>query len=423
MKLFRKQNRADRPAPSPIRIRGSVLVLAAVLLIVVSVVATFAVASGLYNARLKKALSNKIVLNDKTTDAYEVAKIQDVIDFIEENFGLEYDMNKLLEGAIGGLVAALGDPYSYYIAPGDYDAYEEYITGIYAGIGVMYLQTEQGLEITSVYGDTPAQRAGIAEGDTVTHIDGIAATDMTEEEIAERLSAGGRTVVLTVRHADGALQDYTVTVSQISRQTVYTRDEGNGVYYIRLTQFDDDAGTEFEQAIRDVQRSGVRGIILDLRNNGGGFEREASKVADLLLGEGVIAYAEDRNGRRISEIRSDAAHISVPIVLLVNGSTASASELVAGAFRDFDRGPIIGTQTFGKALGQLSRAYTADGSGLVLTVARYFTPSGECIHGLGITPDLVVEQAEEDRNTAPEDLPVERDLQLQRALAEIADLI
>ena len=160
-----------------------------------------------------------------------------------------------------------------------------------------------------------------------------------------------------------------------------------------------------------------------MRNNGGGFESQASIVADVILPEGVIAYSEDRNGKKIKEIKSDKSELDLPIVMLINQNTASASELVAGAFRDFEKGVIIGVKSYGKALGQVSKTYEVDGSGIVLTVARYFTPSGQCIHDIGIEPDIKVELAEEYKNISPDKLPFDFDDQLQRALMEIEKMI
>ena len=185
------------------------------------------------------------------------------------------------------------------------------------------------------------------------------------------------------------MKTVTVQIKKVSKQSVFVTDY-DGIMHIKITQFDENTGAEFAAAMEKIEKLECTGIILDLRDNGGGYEAEASAVANRILPEGLIAYSEDKNGRRLSEIKSDAQCINVPLAVLVNGNTASASELVAGAIRDHKAGTLIGTKTFGKALGQTRRDYTDDGSGIILTVARYFTPSGECIHGVGIKPDIEI---------------------------------
>ena len=406
-----------------IQLNGGILLLFAGLIILISVCTSFLIASRIYSAQLKKHMSNKVVFNTETTETTQVAKLQDVIDFIESKFGLDYDMNDLVEGAIKGMIDALDDPYSYYIEPGAYEDYAASVSGIYQGIGIEYKIHEQGYEIIRVYANTPAAEAGILVGEIITHVDDVEVAALSDEDIGEKLSTAGNEVMLSVQDAAGTVRKVKVAVRQIAQTSVYYRDLANGIRYIRIEKFDDDTGTEFEYVLQQTSADTVKGLIIDLRGNRGGYEREASKVADLILGEGLIAYAQDRTGNRVTEITSDANKVDFPIVMLADGSSASASELVLGAFRDFERGTIVGTKTYGKALGQLSRSYTEDGSGVVLTVSRYFTPSGECIHGVGITPDVVIEPSETYIGKLPEEIPEGSDVQLKKALEEIAKLI
>ncbi len=406
-----------------IQLNGGIMLLFAGLLILICVCTSFFVASRIYSAQLKKHMSNKVVFNTETTESFQVAKLQDVVDFIESKFGLDYDMNELIEGAIKGMMDALDDPYSYYIEPGAYEDYQASISGVYQGIGIEYKVIEDGYEILKVYKDTPAASVGLVVGEIITHIDDIDVDALSDEEVAAKLSTVDNEVTLSVQDATGATRKVMVTVQQISQTSVYYQDLQSGIRYIRIEKFDDDTGTEFEYVLQQTNADTVKGLIIDLRGNRGGYEREASKVADLILGEGLVAYAQDRNGNRISEINSDGEAVDFPIVMLADGASASASELVLGAFRDFERGTIVGTKTYGKALGQLSRSYSEDGSGIVLTVSRYFTPSGECIHGVGITPDVVVEPSEAYVGKLPEEIPQGSDVQLKKALEEIGKLI
>lgn len=406
-----------------IQLNGGIVLLFAGIMILISVCVSFFVASRIYSAKLKKHTANKVVFDLATTDSFQVAKFQDIIDFIESQYGLDYDMDLLLEGAIKGMIDALGDPYSFYIEPGEYRSYEATVSGVYQGIGIEYKETDLGYEVTRVLNGTPAFRAGFQVGETITHIDGVEISALSDEDVTEKLSTVDSEVAITLVSQEGVGRIETITVVKIVQTSVFYKKLKDGIGYVRIEKFDDDTGTEFTLALNQAKKDKVQGLIVDLRGNRGGYEREASKVADAILGEGLIAYAEDRGGNRIAEIVSDAQAIDLPIVMLADGGSASASELVLGAFRDFERGVIVGTKTYGKALGQLSRSYSNDGSGVVLTVSRYFTPSGECIHGIGITPDVEVHLSEEYANVLPEDLPEGADTQLTQALIELANLL
>ena len=390
---------------SCIRVNGGVLFLCAVLLVIVTVFATFFVADKLYYNGALFRESDSVSFAGENTDKYKTAKFQDILTFIENNYCLDYDINEVIEGAISGAVEALGDPYTRYLKPGELDAYVDYITGTYTGVGITYTMTESGMLVSDVTAESPA---------AITHINGKAVADYSDEEMTALFGTAGNEVQLSVTHSDDTAETLTITVARVSRQSVFVTDY-EGIMYVRITQFDEDTGAEFLQAMEKIEAVGCKGMILDLRDNGGGYESQADIVADRILPAGVIAYSEDKNGNRLSEILSDETCINVPLAVLVNGRTASASELVTGAIRDYEKGTIIGTKTFGKALGQTRREYTEDGSGIILTVARYFTPSGECIHGTGITPDLIVELPEEYAEASIDEIPFEQDTQLQKA--------
>ncbi len=403
-----------------IQVNGAVLLLLAALLVIVTVFVTFFVARELYFGGYLSAKSNKVAFNQDTIDPNKVAKFQDILWFIEQNYYLDYDENDLLEGAIQGMMEALGDPYSRYYAPGEMSSYQDYITGTYQGIGVSMKKTDAGYEITEVYEDSPADRLGLEAGDVILQINGQDILGLNGEELSSLLGGAGSTVSLKILFHNGVTDEINLTVETISKQSVFVKEYGNGIYHILITQFDDDTGTEFQHAVNALLSENCKGLVVDLRNNGGGYEREASIVADILLPEGVIATSKNKAGKVLKEIKSDKNYVDLPIVMLINQNTASASELVAGAFRDFEKGRLVGVKSFGKALGQISRSYDKDNSGVVLTVARYFTPSGECIHGVGIAPDEVVELEEAYRNLSPQDIPFENDTQLQRALELLA---
>ena len=381
-----------------LRVNGNVLFVGAIILVVLTVFATFFIADRIYYNGALFRKSDSVTFAGENLDEYKVSKFQDLLRFIDENYYLEYDVNDVLEGAISGAVSALDDPYSRYLEPGTLDEYVDYITGTYVGAGISYQKTEKGLEIRSVEAESSADKAGIVIGDIISKIEGKAVESYTDEELDALFAKEGNEIKLKIIKENEEIQEVTVTISKVSKQSVFVNDY-DGVMYVKITQFDDDTGKEFLAAMEKIEKVEHKGIILDLRDNGGGYENQADIVADRILPEGLIAYSENKKGERLSEIKSDATCIDSSLVVLINENTASASELVAGAIRDHKKGTLVGEKTFGKALGQVKVDYPEDGSGVILTVAKYFTPSGECIHGVGISPDIeisLIEDSEED---------------------------
>ena len=380
------------------RINGNVLFAGAIILIIVTVFVTFLVADRIYYNGALFRKSESVTFSGDNLEEYKVDKFQDLLRFIDEYYCLDYDVNDVIEGAISGAVEALGDPYSSYIEPGLLDEYVDFITGTYIGAGIVYKNTDKGLEVLSVESGSPTEKAGILAGDVITFVNGKAVSDYAEADLDALFAKEGNLIKIKAERADGTSIEAEVTISRVSKQSVFVNDY-EGVMYIKITQFDEDTGEEFLAAMKKIDTLDCTGIILDLRNNGGGYEVQADIVADRILPEGLIAYSENKKGERISEIKSDAECIDVPLVVLINENTASASELVVGAIRDHKKGTLVGQKTYGKALGQTRRDYSEDGSGIILTIARYFTPSGECIHGVGISPDIEIaltEGSEED---------------------------
>lgn len=397
------------------RINANTLFIGALLLVVITVFVTFFVADKLYFSGAIYRKSESVSFEDEKLDPYKVAKFQTILDFIEENYCMEYDINDVVEGSIFGAVSALEDPYTRYLLPGELDDYVDYITGTYIGAGFVYIETDAGLLIQSVETNSPAEKAGILKDDIVTHLNGKAVTEYTDAEMDELFSKADTEITVSVIHSDNSMEDVTVTIAKVSKQSVFVTNY-DGIMYVRITQFDEDTAAEFSVAIEKIKEAGCDGIVIDLRYNGGGYEAQASEIADILLPECLIAYSEDKNGNRLSEIKSDAESVDLPMVLLVNEGTASASELLAGALKDNDAAQIVGQNTYGKALGQTRIDFEDDGSGLVVTVARYFTPSGKCIHGKGIKPDVEVELIDEYKNVQVQDIPFYQDAQLQKAI-------
>lgn len=391
-------------------------ILAVIVIIIFSVSVSFAVIQFIPS-------KNTVKFNGDNVDENKIAKFQNILNQIDKNFYVEYDINDLIEGAINGTVTALNDKYTVYYKPGSMDSYKQHITGNFNGIGITTLLNDKGLLITEVSENSPAYKIGLAIGDTITHINEISVLEMTNEEIIENTSNVSVSFSVTILHSDDSVSDSTIIPEIINKNSVNYKEYDNKIFYLQITQFDDNTGTEFEDAVKKITEIGCNGLIIDLRNNGGGYAREAAKVADVILPKGDIAYEKNRKGVTTYTFTSNDGEISCPIVMLINEYTASASELLAGAFKDFNKGVIIGTTSYGKALGQTSFSFENDNSGFVMTIAKYYTPSGISIQGVGIVPDIVLLAKDEYKGVAPSDIPFEEDLQLIKAFEELGESV
>lgn len=308
----------------------------------------------------------------------------------------EVDEEKLIEGAISGMVDSIGDPYTAYLDKEDYASFMTTTTGSYAGIGIYVSALDGKLVVVAPIEDTPAAKAGIKSGDIISKVDG---TEVTGSEMDKAVSmmkgTPGTEVTLTIYREGVGYKDITMKRATITLKTVKHEMLKDNIGYIRITTFDENTADNFKAALDDLKASGMKGLVIDLRDNPGGLLSTSTKIADMLLGKGTIVYTIDANGKREDE-PSDDNKLDMPLTLLVNGGSASASEIVSGAVRDFKAGTLIGTKTFGKGLVQRILDLE-DGTGLKVTIARYYTPSGECIQGIGITPDIVVEFNEEQQ--------------------------
>ncbi|MBP5666058.1 MAG: PDZ domain-containing protein [Clostridia bacterium] len=392
-----------------------IAILLAVLLFLVGL-------CGYYIGRISSRVSTKkaatgysVDFTEQGLDDEQTAKLQSVYRFIIDNYYTDVDPNELIEGAVRGMAESINDPYGSYYRPGKMSDYTDFIDGSYNGIGMTVKTVDGSIIVTEVAEDSPASRAGIVPGDIVKAVNGKSAEGVPLSELREELSKTGAEIVLTLEN-EGVTRDVRCTVEKIIKKTVSTRDLGGGLKYIRITQFIGGTAEEFRKALLEITEDGADGLIIDLRGNPGGYVSEAAEISDILLPEGTVAVSKRRDGTVVSTLTSDANGVKVPMVMLVNGGTASASELLAGAFRDFKAGTIVGSHTYGKALAQINLTFESDGSGIVLSTHRYFTPSGECIDGVGIEPDVTVLPAEEYKNTDPDNIPEGEDAVLNMAI-------
>ena len=345
-------------------------------------------------------------------DASSEEKLSVLKGLIDENYSGDVDEEALEEGIYKGYIQGLEDPYSvYYNEEETKDLYET-TEGEYSGIGAVLSQDlESGvITLVQIYEDSPAAKAGLKDNDILTKVGDIEVTDMDLSEVVTYIKGEkGTDVDLTVLRGEDA-EEITVTATRdtVEAQTVkYEMLEGQ-TGYLSVSEFDSVTYAQYEEALNELTAQGMTGLIVDLRNNPGGNLNTVCEMLDLVLPKGTIVYTEDKDGKRETATSDDEHQINVPMVVLVNGNSASASEIYAGAIQDYGIGKIVGTQTYGK--GVVQQIFDlGDGTSVKLTIAEYFTPNGRSIDGEGITPDVEVEYEADETNP-------EADNQLEKAL-------
>lgn len=331
------------------------------------------------------------VVNDETMKKLEA--IEDIINkyyYKEEDISVE----NMIEGMYAGAVSSLKDPYSTYYTAEEWKEMMQDTAGVYYGIGA-YVSLDKltgYAKISGVIDDTPAQEAQLREEDILYKINDETTAGLELSEVVARIKGEeGTTVHLTIyREGEADYLELDVERRQIETPTVKHEMYDNGVAYIQIVEFDEVTATQFKTSLDEVTEMGAKGLILDLRSNPGGSLPVVVDIARSILPEGMIVYTEDKNGKR-EEYTCDGEHeLQIPLVVLVNGNSASASEILAGAIKDYKKGTLIGTTTFGKGIVQRVLPMT-DGTAMKLTISSYYTPNGNNIHGVGIEPDIVCE--------------------------------
>jgi carboxyl-terminal processing protease len=318
---------------------------------------------------------------------------------IEDAIGTYYykedvDVQKMIDGMYEGVVTSLGDPYSTYYTQEDVQRLMEETEGIYYGIGAYVgMNADTGLaQISGVIEGTPAQEAGLRDGDIIYKVDDVDVQGMELSEVVSKIKGlEGTTVHLTLyREGENDYLQFDIERRKIESPTVNHEMFDNNIGYLQITEFDDITLDQFTEAMAVLRGQGMKGLVLDLRSNPGGNLSTVTEIARQMLPKGLIVYTEDREGNR-TEYSSDGTKVfDLPLVVLVNGYSASASEILAGAIKDYGIGELVGTTTFGKGIVQRVLSLS-DGTALKLTVSSYFTPKGNNIHGIGIEPDEVCE--------------------------------
>lgn len=345
----------------------------------------------------------------------KLSKIKSIIDTYYLN---EVDEEKMTEGMYKGLVSSLEDPYSVYYTKDEFAALMESSSGSYCGIGAYVSQDVKTGIITIVkpFEGGPAYEAGVLPGDIIYKVLGEEVTGKDLSEIVSKMKGEEGTTVDIEIIREGESEPIKLTIERrtVEVPTISYEMLDNKVGYIQITEFDEVTGPQFRSAIEDLDKQGMKGLVIDLRNNPGGLLDTVCDMLDRMLPEGLIVYTEDKNGTRTEEKKSTAEEsFNKPLVVMINGNSASASEVFAGAIQDYGVGTILGTTSFGKGIVQ-SVIPLSDGSGVKVTVSKYYTPKGRNIHGIGIEPDVVVELKDELKTKVTIDKT--EDNQLQEAI-------
>ncbi len=370
------------------------------------------------------ANATEIVFGGDKQFGQRYERLDQIYEILMNDYYKEVDSETLIQGAIDGMLASLDDPYTFYYTPDEMSESLENQTGKYSGIGILVSSNKDGgLCINRVFKNSHALAAGLLAGDVITHVNGIEVSARTNEDLnnAVALVKGedGTTVEITVSRK-GETKAFTVMrgAVNINRVEYYILDD---VGYIILYEFLGDAVSGVKEALRAFNDAGVKGVIFDVRSNTGGELYTCLNITDLMVPKGLIMYTEDRYGNRQSHYSNEYA-FGLPMVVLVNEMTASASEVFTAAVQDYDMGVIMGTNTFGKGIVQQVHTFQSDGAGMQLTIEAYYTPSGRNIHEVGIAPDIVVELSENyDPSIYTPDM--ENDNQLKAAYDQVKKMI
>lgn len=351
------------------------------------------------------------------------SRLEEVRQTLHDNYYIEVDDETLIQGAIDGMLASLDDPYTFYYTVDDMIDRQESTSGEYRGVGMsVQMDGEGSINVVRVFTGSPAEAAGILAGDKLVAIEGEYLNIQTAKDLDDAVSlirgTVGTEVNLTILR-DGEEIEFTVTRGDVSINYVEYELIGD-IGYVRIYEFEATTADDFRKALAYFQENNVSGMVIDLRDNPGGLLTSVVDIADELLPKGRVIYTEDRAGN-VSSYYSSDDYWDIPLVVMVNGNSASASEILAASIQDYERGQVVGTTSYGKGIVQLMLTYP-DGAGMQYTESRYFTPNGRSIHGVGVEPDVVVEM-DDDYDASVRGVNIENDNQLEEALNILEDEI
>lgn len=365
-----------------------------------------------------KAENTSAAATQEVSDQDILKKIDKLEGLIDKYYMEKVDKNTMAEGIYKGLLRSLEDPYSVYYTKDEYTALMESSSGIYYGIGAtVSSDVKTGvLSIVKPFVGGPAYEAGILPGDVLYKVneEEVTGKDITEVVGKIKGEEGTKVNVTIIREGESDPVDFTITRRKVEVPTIEYEMLANKIGYIAITEFDEVTAEQFRQALADLEKQGQKGLVIDIRNNPGGLLDTVVDMLNRMLPEGLIVYTEDKYGKREEYSSDSKEEFNKPLTVLVNGNSASASEIFAGAIQDYGKGTIVGTTSFGKGIVQSILPLT-DGTAIKVTVSKYYTPKGRNIHKIGISPDVTVELKDALRQKVIIDK--KEDNQLQKAIS------
>lgn len=355
--------------------------------------------------------------SQEVLDAESELKIKELLGQIDLYYYEDVDSEKLEDGLYKGLFEGLGDPYSVYYTKEEYESMMVSTSGTYYGVGAVLSQDVKTMQVSvlHVYDGSPAKKAGLREGDVLVKVGDINAAEMELSELVTHIRGDkGTTVhVQILREGEKDYLELDIERDKVEVPTVTSEMLGDHVGYISITEFAEPTEVQFLKAVEELEKQGMKGLIVDLRDNPGGYLTAVTEILDDILPEGLTVYTEDKYGNRENYTSDEEHKLEIPLAVLINENSASASEIFAGAVKDYEYGTLIGTKTFGKGIVQTLRQMT-DGSAIKVTTAKYYTPKGNYIHEVGIEPDIELEyEYSGDKNG---DYDNSKDNQIQKAI-------
>ena len=405
--------------------KKSVVILATAWMIVLVAVASSAltlIVTG--QIGLSEGYKNKAgVGNREFQERY--GRLDEIRQTLMDEYYVDVDEETLLLGAIRGMMSSLEDPYTFYYTPEEMAAEYESSSGEYHGVGMLVQMTEDGgLRVVRVFRDSPAEKAGILANDLLIAVDGVPVSGETSKDLSDAVALirgeDDSEVIITIRRGTEEM-DMRAVRGNVTINYVETQILDGNLGYIQVYQFMGNCAESFAKALEMLSEANVDGVIVDLRANPGGLLTAVVDMSDRVLPEGLIVYTEDRVGRRMTYY-SDDRYYDMPMVVLVDENSASASEIFAAAMQDYGRAVIVGRKTFGKGIVQTLMSFREDGAGMQFTSSSYFTPKGRSIHGEGVQPDVDVEMQESYDASITTPDPA-NDNQLETAIEELRKLI
>ncbi|MBE5965099.1 MAG: S41 family peptidase [Lachnospira sp.] len=337
----------------------------------------------------------------------KIEKLEYLYNLIDRVYLEDIDEDTMMEGIYEGLLDAVGDPYTEYYTKEEFDKFKEEMSGEYYGIGVMVSQDLRTniITVTNVFEGAPSYEAGMQVGDIIYKVSGTDITSMSVSEVVSMIKGakGSKVEIVVVR--DGEEKTFSVERRPVAIPSIESKMLEGNIGYIQIVQFEDNTDEQYVEAFNKLVDQGMKALVVDVRDNPGGSLDTVVNILDTVLPKGLIVYTIDKNGNKEEHKGKDNNEINIPLVVLTNGNSASASEIFAAAIQDYEKGTIIGTTTYGKGIVQRLIPFS-DGTAIKITISTYYSPKGNNIHGEGVTPDIELEY---DRNQ-------EEDNQLKKAI-------